>query len=112
MKNLNTWTLTILILTFIAFGVGNALGQQDLAQQAHVIFEQHCETCHGAKRVFAEILTIEHAALLASGTVVPQNPDGSEFYRRLLPDRPVHERMPLGRAPLTSEAIVIVRRWD
>ena len=111
MKNLNTWTLTILILTFIAFGVGNASGQQNLAQQAHAIFEQHCETCHGAKRVFAEILTIEHAALLASGTVVPQNPNGSEFYRRLLPDRPVHERMPLGRDPLTLEAIEIVRRW-
>ena len=111
MKNFNTWTLTILTLTFIAFGVGNALGQQNLARQAHAIFEQHCETCHGAKRVFAEILTIEHAALLASGTVVPQNPNGSEFYRRLLPERPVHERMPLGRAPLTSEAIEIVRRW-
>ena len=111
MKNFNTWTLTILILTFIAFGVGNALGQQNLAQQANAIFEQHCGTCHGPKRVFAEILTIEHAALLASGTVVPQNPKGSEFYRRLLPDSPVHERMPLGRAPLTSEAIEIVRRW-
>ena len=111
MKNFNTWTLTILTLTFIAFGVGNALGQQNLARQAHVILEQHCETCHGENRVFAEFLSIQHAALIASGAVVPGNPDASQFYLRLLPNQPNHKRMPLGLDPLTPTEIDTVRRW-
>ena len=111
MKNLNYWTLTILTLTFIALGVGNVPAQQNLAQQANAIVEQSCETCHGENRAFSEILSIQHSALIASGAVVPGNPDASEFYLRLLPNLPKHQRMPLGRDPLTPTEIDTVRRW-
>ena len=111
MKNFNYWTLTILTLTFIALGVGNVQAQQNLAQQANAIIEQHCETCHGENRAFSEILLIQHPALIASGAVVPGNPDASEFYLRLLPNQPNHKRMPLGRDPLTPTEIDTVRRW-
>ena len=109
MKYFNYWTLTI--LTFIALGVGSAPAQQNLAQQARAIVEQHCESCHGENRAFAEILLIQHPALIASGAVVPGNPNASQFYQRLLPNLPVHQRMPLGLDPLTPEEIQIVRRW-
>ena len=109
MKYFNYWTLTI--LTFIALGVGSAPAQQNLAQQARAIVEQHCESCHGENRAFAEILLIQHPALIASEAVVPRNPNASPFYQRLLPNLPVHQRMPLGRDPLTPEEIQIVRRW-
>ena len=109
MKYFNYWTLTI--LTFIALGVGSAPAQQNLAQQARAIVEQHCESCHGENRAFAEILLIQHPALIASGAVVPGNPNASPFYQRLLPNLPVHQRMPLGLDPLTPEEIQIVRRW-
>ena len=109
MKYFNYWTLTI--LTFIALGVGSAPAQQNLAQQARAIVEQHCESCHGENRAFAEILLIQHPALIASEAVVPGNPNASPFYQRLLPNLPVHQRMPLGRDPLTPEEIQIVRRW-
>ena len=111
MKNFNYWTLTILTLTFIALGIGNVQAQQNLAQQANAIIEQHCETCHGENRVFAEILSIQHPALIASGAVVPGDSDASEFYLRLLPNQPNHKRMPLGRDPLTPTEIDTVRRW-
>ena len=111
MKNLNYWTLTILTLTFIALGVGNVQAQQNLAQQANAIVEQSCEACHGENRAFSEILSIQHSALIASGAVVPGNPDASEFYLRLLPNLPKHQRMPLGRDPLTPTEIDTVRRW-
>ena len=109
MKNYKPLTLTI--LTFIVLGVGIAPAQQDLAQQARAIVEQHCETCHGENRAFAEFLLIQHPALIASRAVVPGNPNASSFYQRLLPNLPVHQRMPLGRDPLTPEEIQIVRRW-
>ena len=102
----------VMFFSLIVLGfVGRADAQQALAQQAAAIFEQHCVSCHGENRVFAEILTIEHAALLASGTVIPRDPGASAFYRRLLPNLPAHQRMPLGREPLTPEAIETVRRW-
>ena len=109
MKNFNYWILTI--LTFIALGGGIADAQQNLAQQAHAIVEQHCEACHGENRAFAEFLSIQHPALIASGAVVPGNPDASQFYLRLLPNQPKHKRMPLGREYLTPTEIDTVRRW-
>ena len=102
----------VMFFSLIVLGfVGRADAQQVLAQEAAAIFEQHCVSCHGENRVFAEILTIEHAALLASGTVIPRDSGASAFYHRLLPDLPAHQRMPLGREPLTPEAIETVRRW-
>ena len=110
MKNFNYWTLTILTLTFIALGIGNVQAQQNLAQQANAILEQHCETCHGQNRAFVDTLAIQpYDALMAEGAVVPGNPDGSELYRRLIADPPA--RMPALGAPLAAEDIGTIRAW-
>ena len=110
MKNLNYWTLTILTLTFIALGVGNVQAQQNLAQQANAILEQHCETCHGPNRAFEDTLAIQpYETLMAEGAVVPGNPDGSELYRRLIADPPA--RMPALGAALAAEDIGTIRAW-
>ena len=65
--------LSVIILTFIVLGFGTAGAQQDLAQQAYTIFQKK-------SNAFTEDLIIDHTALIASGTVVPGNPDGSEIF--------------------------------
>ena len=110
MKNFNYWTLTILILTFIALGIGNVQAQQNLAQQANAILEQHCFDCHGPNRPFVDTLAIQpYDALMAEEAVVPGNPDESELYRRLIADPPA--RMPALGAPLAAEDIGTIRAW-
>ena len=110
MKNFNYWTLTILILTFITLGIGNVQAQQNLAQQANAILEQHCFDCHGPNRPFVDTLAIQpYDALMAEEAVVPGNPDESELYRRLIADPPA--RMPALGAPLAAEDIGTIRAW-
>ena len=110
MKNFNYWTLTILTLTFIALGIGNVQAQQNLAQQANAILEQHCFDCHGPNRPFVDTLAIQpYDALMAEEAVVPGNPDESELYRRLIADPPA--RMPALGAPLAAEDIGTIRAW-
>ena len=102
----------IILLTLVVLGcVWRADAQQNLAQQAHAIFEQHCVSCHGPNRAFAEILTIQHDALIASGHVVASEPDDSELYQRLLGDTPNGPRMPILAPPLPAAAIDTIRLW-
>ena len=110
MKDFNYWTLTILTLTFIALGIGNMQAQQNLAQRANAILEQHCFDCHGPNRPFVDTLAIQpYDALIAEEAVVPGNPDESELYRRLIADPPA--RMPALGAPLAAEDIGTIRAW-
>ena len=102
----------VMLLTFVMLGcVGRADAQQNLAQQAHTIFQQHCVSCHGPNRAFADVLTIQHDTLMASGNVVPRNPDASELYKRLLGNTPNGPRMPILKPPLSDAAIDTIRRW-
>ena len=90
----------------------SADAQSPLALHTRAIFEQHCIDCHGANRPFSDVLTVEpHDILMASGTVVPGNPDASEFYKRLLGGTADGARMPLNKPPLTDVELGIVRRW-
>ena len=109
MKTGNKYALLIL-LTLIILGFGTADAQQNLAQQAYAIFEQNCLNCHGEHGAFTEEIIIEHTTLIAGGTVIPGNPDGSEFYRRLI-ETAVEKRMPLGQPPLSPTAINTIRQW-
>ena len=105
---------TLILLTFIVLGVVSvsADAQSPLALHTRAIFEQHCIDCHGANRPFSDVLTVEpHDILMASGTVVPGNPDASEFYKRLLGGTADGARMPLNKPPLTDVELGIVRRW-
>ena len=89
--------LTLIVLTLIGLGFEIADAQQDLAQQAYAIFQQNCLNCHGPHGAFTEQLIIESApALIATGTVLPLNPDGSEFYKRLLGPTANGAQMPFG----------------
>ena len=97
------------LLTFIV-GSQTALAQQQIAQDAHAIFQRSCLICHGPDGAYKETLLIEHNALIQNGTVVPGNPDASELYNRLL-ITDAAKRMPLGQPQLSAQAIDTIRNW-
>ena len=103
--------LFFIILTFIALGFGTAAAQQNLAQEAYAIFQQSCLGCHGEHGAFSEDLIIDRAALIASGTIIPRNPNASEFLKRLIEDTPEKPRMPWGLPALSPDAIETIRLW-
>ncbi|MDE0423364.1 MAG: leucine-rich repeat domain-containing protein [Candidatus Poribacteria bacterium] len=103
-------TFLLITLTLIAFGLGSAYAQENLAQQVSAIFEQNCLNCHGEHGAFTESLIIEHTTLIETGAVVPRRPNVSELYKRLIENRP-EKRMPLGQPPLTPAATDTIRRW-
>ena len=107
--NLLLYILTI--LTFILIAWATAFAQQDLAQEAYLIFQQNCLNCHGPHGSFTENLVIESAAdLVNTGAVVPGNPSTSELYTRLL-ENDFTKRMPLGQPQLSAAAISTIRKW-
>ncbi|MXY29485.1 hypothetical protein F4Y59_15150 [Candidatus Poribacteria bacterium] len=81
-------TFLLITLTLIAFGLGSAYAQENLAQQVSAIFEQNCLNCHGEHGAFTESLNIEHTTLIETGAVVPRRPNVSELYTRLIENRP------------------------
>ena len=102
---------TLVFLTFIALGVLPIDAQQNVAQDAYLILEQKCLTCHGPNGPFTEELIIESAAqLVESGAVVRGVPIQSELFRRLL-DGDEAKRMPLGQPPLSPAAIQKIGAW-
>ena len=110
---MRNWRFSITFVYLLMLVLGNyhsVNAQQNIAQQAYAIFQQNCLNCHGEHGAFTESLIIEHTALIENGTVVPGNPAGSEFYRRLV-ETSVERRMPLGQPPLSPAAIDIIRRW-
>ncbi|MDE0688742.1 MAG: leucine-rich repeat domain-containing protein [Candidatus Poribacteria bacterium] len=109
MKHIKYFTLVF--LTFIALGVLPTDAQQNVAQDAYLILEQKCLSCHGPNGPFTEQLIIESAAqLVESGAVVPGVPIQSELFRRLL-DGDEAKRMPLGQPRLSVAAIQKISAW-
>ncbi len=101
----------IFCLLILVFNYQIAEAQQNLAQQAHAIFEQNCLDCHGEFGSYADVLTIKHSNLIEDKSVIPRQPDTSEFYLRLLGDTDKGSQMPLGQDPLDDESIATIRRW-
>ena len=101
----------LVILAIVVLGFGTAQAQENLAQEAYAIFQQSCLGCHGEHGAFTEDLIIDRAALVASGTIVPRNPNASEFLRRLIEDTPDKPRMPWGLPALSVDAIETIRQW-
>ena len=102
----------LIILISLILGYSTASAQQDLAQQAYLIFQQNCLGCHGPHGSFTEALVIESAqGLIESGAVVSGEPDASEFYKRLIEDTAEKPRMPWLAPPLTPAALDIIRQW-
>ena len=103
--------ISLLILIFITLGFGTAQAQENLAQEAYAIFQQNCLLCHGEHGSFTEDLIIEYTALIENGTVIPGNPNASEFYKRLIEDTPEKPRMPWGAPALSDSARETIRQW-
>ena len=98
-------------LIFIALGFGTAQAQENLAQQAYAILENHCLNCHGEHGTFTEQLVIDSApGLIETGAIVPRNPDASELYQRLIETAP-GRRMPLGESALAPDLVETIRLW-
>ena len=102
--------ITLIGLLIFIVGSQNVLAQQQIAQDAHAIFQRSCLICHGPDGAYKETLLIEHNALIQNGTVVPGNPDASELYNRLL-TTDAAKRMPLGQPQLSTQAINTIRNW-
>ena len=102
--------ITLIGLLIFIVGSQNVSAQQQIAQDAHAIFQQSCLICHGPDGAYKETLLIEHNALIQNGTVVPGNPDASELYNRLL-TTDAAKRMPLGQPQLSTQAIDTIRNW-
>ena len=102
---------TIICLLMFTLSHQIVYAQQPLAQQAFAIFEQHCLDCHGEFGSYSDVLTIKHKDLIENRSVIPGQPNASEFYLRLLGDTDNGSQMPLGQEPLNSEAIATIRRW-
>ena len=110
MKNWKHFIKTSFLLMFI-LGYQTAEAQQNLAQEAYLIFEKSCLDCHGPHGAFTERLVIESASqLIDTGAVVQGNPDASELYRRLHETDPA-KRMPQGQPKLPAAAIETIGRW-
>ena len=99
------------ILTFIALGFGTARAQENLAQEAYTILQEKCSLCHGEHGSFTEDLVLEYTSLIENGTIIPGNPNASEFYRRLIEDTPEKPRMPWGSPALSDSALATIRQW-
>ena len=109
-RNFNIFcTIICLLILFLNYQIANA--QQNFAQQAFTIFEQRCLDCHGEFGSYADVLTIKHSNLIEDKSVIPRQPDASEFYLRLLGDTDNGSQMPLGQDPLDDESIATIRRW-
>ena len=102
--------IKISCLLMLILGCQIAEAQQNVAQQAYLIFEQNCFNCHGPAGVSREALIIEHTALIDTGAVVPGKPVESELYRRLFEEDDA-KRMPLGQPRLSGAAIGIIGDW-
>ena len=100
-----------IVCVLIVLGFSAADAQERIAEQAYQIFQTHCMTCHGDQGTHKEILRIDRASLIENGTVVPGDPLGSEFYRRLTENTVSKPQMPLGTPPLRAAATDTVRRW-
>ena len=99
------------ILTFIVLGFGTAQAQENLAQEAYTILQKNCALCHGEHGSFTEDLVLEYTSLIEDGTIIPGDPNGSEFYRRLIEDTPEKPRMPWGQPALSESALATIRQW-
>ena len=107
MQHLRNISLIFLISIILIF---SASAQQDLAQDAYLIFQQNCLNCHGEHGAFTENLIIEHTALIETGAVVPGAPINSELYTRLF-NKDNNKRMPLGQPQLSGAAIATIGNW-
>ena len=95
----------------LILGYQNVEAQQNIAQQAYLIFQQNCLNCHGSDGAFTEQIVIDSAKnLIGSGAIVPGKPIESQLYTRLF-EKDDAKRMPLGQPRLSGAAIQTIGNW-
>ncbi len=87
----------------------------DFSRDIKPILNQNCILCHGGVRQKNGVSFIFREAALGIGksgrpTIVPGNPDGSEFMARVTSTDP-DARMPYHAPPLPPDQIELLRRW-
>ncbi len=90
-------------------------GTVDFNRDVRPILNRNCVQCHGGVRRQGELsLLFREDALRPAKSgklpIIPGNPGASELLKRVSHADP-HDRMPKGRAPLSSHDISILRRW-
>ena len=110
MKMWRNFTIISCLLMFI-LGYQYVDAQEDTAQQAFAIFQQHCLGCHGDTGAYKDSLLIDRTALVNTQVVIPGDPENSEFYKRLLGPTENGAQMPLNLPPLSQTAIETIARW-
>ena len=83
---------------------------QNIAQEAYDIFENSCNDCHGEGGSYTEQLIIKYPDVITDGSVIPEEPENSELYKRLIETDPL-KRMPFNSDPLPPEQIETIRQW-
>ena len=103
--------LIISCLFFSIFYFQAIYAQENIAQEAYAIFEQSCLGCHGESGAYKDSLLIDRTELIDTKVVIPEDPENSEFYRRLLGPTENGPQMPLNLPPLSQDAIDTIARW-
>ncbi len=107
----NKYIIIISCLFFLIAGFQVVDAQEDIAQQAYAIFQQHCLSCHGESGAYKDSLLIDRTALIDTQVVIPGAPENSEFYKRLLGSTEKGPQMPLNLPPLSQETIQTIAQW-
>ena len=108
---MKSYILFVVFFAITVFGINTAQAQDTLGQQAYAILENKCLNCHGTGGSFTEQLLItDRDQLIGTGSVVPNNPDASELYQRLI-STDTAKRMPLGQIALSAQAIATIQQW-
>ena len=87
----------------------------EFSRDIRPILNQNCVACHGGVRQKNGVSFIFREEALGTGksgrrTIVPGDPDGSEFMARLTSTDP-EARMPYHGPPLPAQQIALLRRW-
>jgi Protein of unknown function (DUF1549)/Protein of unknown function (DUF1553)/Planctomycete cytochrome C len=87
----------------------------EFSRDIRPILNQNCVSCHGGVRQKNGVSFILREEALGTGksghrTIVPGNPDASEFMARLTTNDP-EARMPYHAPPLPARQIALLRQW-
>ena len=103
------FTISCLLMLILDFQSVDA--QQNIAQEAYLIFENSCNICHGEGGSYTELLLIKYPEIIDDGDVIPRDPENSELYKRLLGPTERGAQMPSGQPPLSADKIETIRQW-
>src|SRR5262245_11905301 len=108
-------TLSALLAAILLLGAGGPQeGSRDLAREAQAIFQEHCISCHGPKKVKGRFRLDTRTLALKGGLSGRDIVPGSSRESRLLElvqSSDADERMPQDAPALPAPKIDVLRRW-